>query len=369
MYFECPICKKVYNYGQLVWKCQCGSYLNLVQDVKFSKADIKADKLNMWRYDEAYPVKYNELAATYNEGMTPLIDIEFGGAKPKVKLDYLMPTGSFKDRGVVMVVNYLKKYGADFITEDSSGNAAASVGAYCALADIKAKIFVPAGNSSGKIMQTAAYGAEINPIEGTRDQVATAAQQFVESYSGHNWHPLFCHGIKSIAYEIWEQSGYIAPDVIVTPCGGGSLALGIIRGFKELLENGEVDKLPRVYAVQPKNCNPIVRYFNGDKSEFSPEPTIAEGTAIAFPVKAKEISGQVLSTKGALVDLTEDEIKAALKIVCKKGVYIEPTSAIAFAAFEKLIAGGQIGKNENTVIIASGNGLKAAGTVNEIMEG
>ena len=369
MHFECAACGKIYEYGQLVWKCQCGSYVNLVQAVKFSKETINKERLNMWRYDIAYPVKYEELAATYNEGMTPLIETQIYGAKPKVKLDYLMPTGSFKDRGVVMVINYLKKYGADFITEDSSGNAAASVGAYCALAGMDARIFVPAGNSSGKIMQTAAYGAEINPTEGTRDQVALAAQQYESSYAGHNWHPLFCHGIKSIAYEIWEQSGYSAPDAIVTPCGGGSLTLGIIKGFKELLENGEVEKLPRVYAVQPENCNPIVRYFNNDKSEFNPQPTIAEGTAIAFPVKPKEITEQVRSTVGALVAVTEEEIKAALKTVCAKGIYIEPTSAIAFAAFEKLIDRGSIGKNENTVVIASGNGLKAATAVNEVVEG
>ena len=367
MHFECPECGKTYDYGQLIWKCQCGSYINLIQSVRFEKANIKTDRLSMWRYDDAYPVKYEELTATYNEGMTPLINIDFNGARPNVKLDSLMPTGSFKDRGVVMVINYLKKYGADFITEDSSGNAAASVGAYCALAGMEARIFVPEGNSSGKIMQTAAYGAGINPISGTRDQVAMAAQQFESSYAGHNWHPVFCQGIKSIAYEIWEQLGYNAPDSIITPCGGGSLTLGIIKGFKELLENGEVDRLPKVYAVQPQNCNPIVRYFNDDISQFNPEPTIAEGTAIAFPVKPKEITEQVRSTNGAVIDVTEDEIKSSLKTVCGKGIYIEPTSAIAFAAFEKLLRNEGIEKSENTVIVASGNGLKAAGTVNEIM--
>ena len=369
MHFECPVCGKTYEFGALTWKCQCGSYINLVQSVKFTKADIKADRLNMWRYDAAYPLRLDDSTASYGEGMTPLVKINFGGADINVKMDCLMPTGSFKDRGVVMVIDYLRRQGVDFITEDSSGNAAASVGAYSALAGMKARIFVPAGNSSGKIMQTAAYGAEINPIEGTRDQVAYAAQCFENSYAGHNWHPLFCQGVKSVAYEIWEQLGFCAPDAIVTPCGGGSLTLGIIKGFKELLENGEIDKLPMVFAVQPKNCNPIVRYFNNDSSDFSPEPTIAEGTAIAFPIKPKEITQAVGSTGGMLTDVTEDEIKGVLKKVCAKGIYIEPTSAIAFAAFEKLVAEGRIEKTMNTVIIASGNGLKAAGAVNEIVKG
>ena len=369
MHFECVACGKTYDFLQSVWKCECGSYVNLVKDVKFTKEDIKTDRQNMWRYDAAYPIQLSKFTATFGEGMTPLVDMQFHGANIRVKMESLMPTGSFKDRGVAMVIDYLKMCRVKFITEDSSGNAAASVAAYCARADLKARIFVPAGNSSGKIMQTAAYGAEINPIEGTRDQVALAAQQFEDSYAGHNWHPLFCQGVKSIAYEIWEQMGFSAPEVIVTPCGGGSLTLGIIKGFKELLANGLIEKLPGVFAVQPKNCNPIVRYFNNDKSEFIPEQTIAEGTAIAFPIKSKEICEEVRSTGGELIDVTEAEIKASLKEICRKGIYIEPTSAIAFAAFEKLLDRGSIRKSENTVIIASGSGLKAAGAVDEIVKG
>ena len=133
MIFVCSRCKKEYGEEEAKWRCDCGGYLSCKREVSFKKEDIRPERFNMWRYDAAYPLKYEELAVTYQEGMTPLAECPKAPCRLRIKMDQLMPTGSFKDRGTVMVVNYLLKRGAKRIVEDSSGNAGASVAGYCAL--------------------------------------------------------------------------------------------------------------------------------------------------------------------------------------------------------------------------------------------
>ena len=366
MVFACTKCKNEYDYNIPRWRCDCGAHLKLRYDVVFTKEDIKTERLNMWRYEKAYPMPYEEITVTYNEGLTPLVKLDWDNFNVRVKMEMLMPSCSFKDRGTVMAINYLKKHGIKFITEDSSGNAGASVSAYCALAGIKCAIYVPAGNSPGKFVQAKAYGAEVNPTPGTRDDVAKAAQVHAESYSGHNWHPMFEPGYKSVAYEIWEQSGFKAPDAVFTPCGGGGLTLGLVQGFNDLLKNKQISKVPKIYATQPENCNPIYRMFHGIEGELVPTPTIAEGTSIAKPVKIKEIVEGVRASGGEMVSVTDPQIKAALPVIWGKGVFLEPTSAIAIAAFIKLKEEGKVKASDDIVIMASGNGLKATEKIRDL---
>jgi len=367
MVFSCSKCSNEYEFDLPRWRCDCGAYLKLEYDVTFTKADIVLNRYSMWRYEKAYPLSFNEISATFDEGLTPLVKIGYGGMNLQVKMDSMMPSASFKDRGMVMVVNYLKNRGVTHITEDSSGNAASSIAAYCGLADVSCTVYVPAGNSSGKILQTKAYGANVHPVSGSREDVAVAAQHHDESYAGHNWHPMFEVGCKSVAYEIWEQNDFAAPDVVLSPCGGGALILGLYKGFKELLKNKLIEKLPRVYGVQPENCNPIYRAFHGIEEEFIPKSTIAEGTSIANPIKLKEIVSAVKESQGQMVSVTDEETLAALPQVWHKGIYIEPTSATSFAAALKLKEIGEITADEKVIIVASGNGLKASDTIEGLL--
>ncbi|HLS54165.1 MAG TPA: pyridoxal-phosphate dependent enzyme, partial [Tissierellaceae bacterium] len=165
---------------------------------------------------------------------------------------------------------------------------------------------------------------------------------------------------KSLAYEIWEQLGYICPDNIICPVGNGSIALGLVQGFKELLNNSEVDKLPRIFGVEPANSNAIYRKFNGLKEDFEAEPTIAEGIALRYSSKAQEVVKAISESKGEMEAVTEGEIIKALEKISKKGFFIEPTSAAALAGLTRLIDKGEIAQDEKTVVIISGNGLKAS---------
>ncbi|MDU4959131.1 MAG: threonine synthase [Sporomusaceae bacterium] len=367
MQFACSSCHKTYDDSNYKWRCDCGGYLALDHHVKFTKDDIKTERYNMWRYDEAFPLKYEDLKATYNEGLTPLVNTNHSQCRLRIKMESLMPTGSFKDRGTVMVVNYLINKGVEKITEDSSGNAGASVAAYCALGRIPCEIYVPKGNSAGKLIQIKSYGAEIHEIGGTREDVAQAAQQEFESYAGHNWHPMFVEGTKAIAYEIWEQNGFEAPENVVAVAGNGSTILGIYYGFKDLFANKQVTRLPRLFAVQAENCNPIYREFAGVDNTSPFKSTVAEGIALAKPNKGDRVIEAVRETGGAVLSISEDKIIAALKEIISKGFYIEPTSATAYAGVKELLATGIFEEADDVVMIASGNGLKAGAEITELL--
>ncbi|WP_304942317.1 threonine synthase [Vallitalea guaymasensis] len=361
MKYVCKKCGKIYNADPEVIKCECGGALWLDFEGKLTKADIQQNDFTMWRYSTAYPVKRDNVNISFGEGLTPLSEINFKDYNIMIKQDNLMPTGSFKDRGVVMVTNYLNNLGVTKFAEDSSGNGGSSYAGYCALGNIDCKIFVPAGTSQGKIAQMKVYGANLIEVEGTRADVANEAMKNIDGhvYVGHNWHPLFVHGIKSVAYEIWEQNNFKAPDNVICVAGNGSIVTGVYLGFNELFNSEEIDKMPKIYGIQSNNCNTLYREFTGDTLEFEPVPTIAEGISISKPTKLKEVVDLVRKTNGEFISVTENEIKEALFEIGEKGFYIEPTSATGFAGLNRLISENIINKNEDTVIIISGNGLKA----------
>lgn len=364
----CQKCNKEYSEDNFKWRCSCGGYLATDFKSKFTKEMIKTDRYNMWRYDEAYPLKYEDLSVTFNEGLTPLTKVPVSTCTLRAKMDNLMPTGSFKDRGTVMVVNYLLKQGVTKITEDSSGNAGASVAGYCALGKIPCDIYIPKGNSFGKTIQIRSYGANIHEIEGTREDVAAAAQQDESSYAGHNWHPMFVEGTKSLAYELWEQNNFTAPENIVAVAGNGSTILGIYYGFKDLLENKQILKMPRLFAVQSENCNPIYREFVGIESDKPFCSTIAEGIALARPNKGSCVVHAIKETLGEVVSVNELEIVAALKEIASAGFYVEPTSSAAYAGIKQLLAKGVLSKKDDIIMVISGNGLKAGMEIAELFK-
>ena len=148
--------------------------------------------------------------------------------------------------------------------EDSSGNGGAAVSAYAAAGGMRATIMAPASTSPAKTVQMRAHGATVELIPGTpaghrRRRGARARKPIF--YASHNWHPFFLHGTKTLAYELWEDLGFRAPDNVITPCGAGSNVLGCEIGFAELLRAGEIDAMPRIFAAQPANCGPIAAAF------------------------------------------------------------------------------------------------------------
>jgi threonine synthase len=314
---------------------------------------------SIWRYAAALPFA-PAAPISMGEGCTPLIEHALAGATALLKCEWFMPTGSFKDRGASVMLSLLRDQGVTAVLEDSSGNGGAAVSAYAAAGGMAATIFVPASTSPAKTVQSRATGAAIELIPGSRQDCADAALNKSAEifYASHNWHPFFLEGTKTLAYELWEDLAFAAPDNVVIPCGAGSNVLGCWLGFSELKRAGQVAKLPRLFAAQPANCGPIARAALGLPAAEA-KPTIAEGTAIAQPIRLPECLTALRESEGGAVLVEEAEIAQASLTLARRGVYVEPTCAQAAAAFGKLLAAGRIAARETTVVVLTGTGLKS----------
>jgi len=353
------------------WRGDSGGHLNLGDAPGLTRAQIDASVNSLWRYRKALLVDAGD-AVTLGEGWTPLARAQWDGIPVLMKLDYLMPSGSFKDRGMTVMVTYLNRHGVTDVLEDSSGNAGASLSTYCAAAGTRCRVLVPAAASYPKIVQIAACGAEVIAITGSRQDVANAALAMSREifYASHNWHPLFVEGTKTLAYELWEQLGFRAPDNVVVPLGYGSNVLGCDRGFSELLRRGEIDRKPRLFGVQAASCAPYYAAFRSGVEHFVPvpaAPTIAEAIASSKPIRIREVLAPVRVSGGEIVAVAEDEIVRALAGLASQGFYVEPSSATAAAGLSQLIARGVIRRGEATVLVLTGSGLKASEKIGELL--
>ncbi len=334
-----------------------------------ARAGIDVTTRSLWRYRAALPFQVDE-PISMGEGGTPLLRRVLHDAPVLVKCEWMMPTGSFKDRGASVMLSLLRAQGVTAVLEDSSGNGGAAIAAYAAAGGLQATIMAPASTSPAKTVQMRAHGATVELVPGTRQDTADEAVRRSESvfYASHNWHPFFLHGTKTLAYELWEDLNFRAPDNVIVPCGAGSNVLGCEIGFAELLRVGEISSMPRLFAVQPANCAPIAAAFlAGEVVPIETKPTIAEGTAIAAPIRMREVLGALRETQGGAVMLTEDEIARATFALAQLGIYVEPTAAQPAAAFGKLLEAGVVTPEQTTVLVLTGSGLKATPRIAELM--
>jgi threonine synthase len=188
-------------------------------------------------------------------------------------------------------------------------------------------------------------------------------------YASHSWNPFFFQGTKTFAYEVCEQLGgasgaaeWKAPDTVVLPAGNGTLLLGAEIGFRELLSAGLIDKMPRIIAVQSANCAPLAQAF-AEESAAIPlihkKETLAEGIAIAEPIRGLQIVSAVRRSAGACITVTEEQIRRSWQQMAAQGYYIEPTSAAVIAGVQQFIPNLQSG--EVVVSVFTGHGLKSGG--------
>lgn len=353
------------------WCGDSGAYLNLAAGKGMTRNAINDGLHSVWRYAAAIDVEADS-AVSLGEGGTPLLERAWYGVPLQFKLEFMMPTGSFKDRGMTVMVSYLKSRGIDHVLEDSSGNAGASLSAYAAAAGMRCRILVPETASYPKIAQIAACGADVVTVRGSRQDVADAALRMSGEifYASHNWQPFFVEGTKTLAYELWEQLGFRAPDNVITPLGYGSNVLGLDRGFDELLRNGEIKKRPRIFGVQAANCAPCHAAWRSggeDPVPVSVVPTVAEGIASSQPTRLREVLRAVRGSGGAIAAVSEDEIVDALGRLARMGLYVEPTCASAAAGLSQWLASGVIRPDEITVVVLTGSGLKSSERIGQLL--
>jgi threonine synthase len=366
---RCDACGQVHPLDDLSWRCgSCGGVLDLTgfRASLPGLLTVSARPPTLWRYAEALPVA-EPLGVSMGEGMTPLLAAP-GHPSAAVKVDYLMPTGSFKDRGAVLLAALAKNLAVTRMIADSSGNAGTALAAYAARAGIGCEVYIPAATSAGKVAQLRAYGATVHQVGGSRQDTADAAMQAASRpgvfYASHAWHPFFLHGTKTYVFEIWEQLGGRLPDALVLPAGNGTLVLGCYLGCRDLLAQRLIDRLPVITAVQADHCAPLAEAFAAGLSgpvAVTSGPTIAEGIAITCPPRGAQILAAVRDTGGAVVAVTDDQIRAAHADLARAGLYVEPTSAVCWAAFRSglIPAAPTPGPAPQVVMPLCGTGLKS----------
>jgi threonine synthase len=369
--YDCPACGRVYAADRPLWRCDCGSHLNLAPGRGFTRGQIASGEASLWRYAAALALAGSP-RVSLGEGWTPLVRRRWQGAEIRFKLESQMPTGSFKDRGTAVMINHLLQVGVGPIHEDSSGNAGASIATYAAASGIPCRIYVPAAAPRGKLVQIAVSGADVRAVPGTRQDVTEAALTAIgESfYASHNWQPFFIEGTKTLAFELWEQLGFRVPDNILVPTGYGSNILGLERGFDELEKSGEIVARPRLFAVQAANCAAFAAAWaaGGDRLvPFAARPTVADGIATPKPVRVAEVLGALRRSRGGVITVAEAEIAPAIAALGRLGLFVEPTAATAGAALTQLLRDGTIAADQVTVVVLTGFGLKAAERIRELL--
>ncbi len=293
MTFQPPqmICKAT---GQpanpLDWQC-AGGQVAIANLPAFDADAIDPNEWSLWRYAAMLPARRR---FSLGEGGTPLVSTEIDGRSFYAKLEYLNPTGSYKDRGTSVLVNHLLAHDVTEVVEDSSGNAGASLAAYATATGIRARIFAPTSAPAGKKNLITAFGAELVEIPGPRAATTEACLQAAQTtvYATHAWSPLFVAGQMTCAWEIWEQLGWRAPDAVVCPVGQGGLFLGLTHGFQALLDAGLIEQTPHYYAVQSAACDPLVQAWERglDVPEaVTQQPGVADGIAVTLPVHGAEM--------------------------------------------------------------------------------
>jgi threonine synthase len=368
--YMCERCGAVAPLETRAWRCHvCQGAFKLAGPTHLSASRINRDDPTLWRYADTLPVDRRH-ATSLGEGMTPLIRGRLADHEVWFKNDTLLPTGSFKDRGAVVLSAHLRRLGIERLTVDSSGNAAAAMAGYCAASGIACTVYAPQTTSAAKLVQARAFGADVVLVAGDREAVARAAQDAVESdagafYASHNWHAVFVEGVKTWALETWEQLGGEIPASVYVPTGGGSAFVGAYRGFQSLGTG-----MPRLIAAQPEACAPVVAAYHAQSDEIAavvPGQTIAEGTRIGAPARGRQIMSALERSGGRAQPVSEDRVVQALRELWSQGLYVEPTAAVGAAAFLESAERDPQMTDGTNVILLTGSGLKATEAIGALL--
>lgn len=359
--FHCTNCSAPYP-DKLVFRCpKCGGIFDIKEDINLDLGKIEKELPGIWKYRHSFGLPEDAPIISLGEGNTPLVPDNTMEKKVYFKLEYLNPSGSFKDRLTAPEISFLKSFNVSFAVDDSSGNAGASFAAYAARANIQSRVYVPAHSSGPKRAQIEAYGAEVVQVEGPRSAAAEELLKEVEKenlvYASHAFLPFGHPGLATIVYEVVEQLGQ-EPGSIIAPVGQGSLLLSIIYGMIAMLNGSVIEALPNFYGVQAKLCAPLWQRFNsgvGASSEMNEGNTIAEGVRIKNPIRGDALINLSQTTPLEFLAVEEEDILPGRDQLSNRGFYVEPTSAIVWDGLIQIIETAP----EPIVVILTGSGLKS----------
>jgi threonine synthase len=333
-----------------------------------------ARSLGMWRYKDVLP---DVEPVTLGEGWTPMLKSKrYPGLF--IKEEGANPTGSFKARGLGLAVSMAKHYGLKHLAVPSAGNAAGALAAYAAAAGITAHIFMPQDVPFANYLEGIVYGADVHMVDGLISECARLVGEEIKSQkaaglpASERWfdvstlkEPFRVEGKKTMGYELAEQLGWEYPDAVFYPTGGGVGLIGMWKAFEEMEELGWIakgSKRPKMFALQSTGCAPIVTAYDADKpaSEFFQNAsTFAAGLRVPKPYGDAIILDIVRASGGQAIASTDEEILASILEYAKhEGIFLSPEGAAATAAYDRLVAQGDLKASDRVVLFNTGAGLK-----------
>jgi threonine synthase len=348
-----------------------------------ARAAASPASLGMWRYASVLP---DVQPVTLGEGWTPLLQSKrYPGLY--IKEEGANPTGTFKARGLSLAVTMAKHYGLQHLAVPSAGNAAGALAAYAAAAGIAAHIFMPQDVPLANYLEGIVYGADVTMVDGLISDCARMVNENIKAQREANtpanevWfdisslkEPFRVEGKKTMGYELVEQFGWQYPDAVFYPTGGGVGLIGMEKAFDEMEQLGWVEKgskRPKMYALQATGCAPIAKAFDEHKpsSEFFPNAaTFAAGLRVPKPYADTLILDIVRESGGAALASTDEEILSSILDWARhEGIFLSPEGATATAAYDTLLATGELKPTDKVVLFNTGAGLKYTDTTAEAM--
>jgi threonine synthase len=370
----------------------CAGSLYVRYDMEQLKKTAKRDEiaarvaaspasLGMWRYSSVLP---DVSPVTLGEGWTPLIHSQrYPGLF--IKDEGANPTGTFKARGLGLAVTMAKHYGLQHLAVPSAGNAAGALAAYAAAAGITAHIFMPQDVPLANYLEGIVYGADVTMVDGLISDCARMvgekmkAQKEANTPTSQAWfdisslkEPFRVEGKKTMGYELVEQLGWTYPDAVFYPTGGGVGLIGMWKAFEEMEQLGWVSgKRPKMYALQSSGCAPIAKAYAEHKpvSEFFQNAaTFAAGLRVPKPYADAIILDIVRESGGAAIASSDEKILTSILEWAKhEGIFLSPEGAAATAAYDTLIASGDLNPSDKVVLFNTGSGLKYTDMIAEAM--
>jgi threonine synthase len=377
-HLECSYCEKEHDANKIQTVCQkCGKPLFARYDLEIVKENVTRRELvaresTMWKYWELLPIKKRSNIVSLGEGWTPLTKVkrlgeEIGVPRLYVKDEGIIPTGSFKARGLSMAISKAKELGITRVALPSAGNAAGSMSAYGARAGMEVYVFMPKDAPKVNMVECEIVGAKVILVDGLITDAGKLVKNGMDEMQWFNvatlGEPFRVEGKKTMGIEVAEQMDWKIPDVIVYPTGGGTGIIGMWKVFDELEELGWIGtERPRMVSVQTKGCAPIVKAFEEGAEEstfWENAKTIAAGLRVPKALGDFLILRAARESNGTCIAVSDDEIMDSVAQISKsEGLFACPEGAATLAALKNMVFNGDVDKDETVVLFNTGSGLK-----------
>ena len=379
--YRCSLCKTEYAPDQVNYTCpQDGGNLDIVLDYasireKYQAEDITSrSNASLWRYAPLLPVSEVEGNGTplHAAGWTPVFKMpvladKLGLQELWLKDESRNPTASFKDRASAVVVSRAQEIKVDVIVTASSGNAGAALAGMSAAVGQKAVIFAPKAAPPAKVAQLLVFGAKVMLVDGTYDDAfdlsIQASQEFGWYCRNTGYNPFTAEGKKTAAYEIWETMQAAigtTPYTLLVSVGDGNIISGIHKGYKDLLELGWIEQIPRIIGVQAEGSAAVANAFHAGTEDITPVSanTLADSISVNLPRDGLRAIRASKETGGTYITVSDEEIIHAIGELGRVGIFAEPAGATSYAGLVKAVGSSVVSRDEPVIVINTGSGLK-----------